>query len=70
MTLQEKPTQIPPRMRDADWESGWVSAAVVFAVATVAAIVILGADWSRSQAPDSFSPPESKRMMVMAPWPR
>jgi len=70
VTLQEKPTQIPPRMQDADWESGWVSAAVVFAVATVAAIVILGADWSRSEGSGQFSAPESKRMMVMAPWPR
>jgi len=57
-------------MQDADWESGWVSAAVVFAVATVVAIVILGADWSRSQGSDQFSAPESKRMMVMSPLPR
>lgn len=70
MTLQEKPTRFPSRMHDPDWDSGWISAAIVFAVATIGAIVILGADWSRSQAPDKFAPPESQRMMVMAPWPK
>lgn len=70
MTVQEKPARFPRRMPDPDWDGGWISAALVFAVATVAAIVLLGADWRQAHAPDGFSPPESRRMMIMAPWPR
>ncbi len=60
----------PMHDEEADWESGWIGAAVIFALATLAAVVILGGDWQQSQGPDEFSLPESKRTMLMAPLPR
>lgn len=51
-------------------EGGWVGAAVLFAVATVVALVLLGNDRPRFHAADELSLPEGKRMMVMAPLPR
>lgn len=48
---------------------GWLSAAVLFAVAVIAALVLLGQDWS-VRPPDNLIMQDSKRPMLMLPMPR
>ncbi|WP_449231110.1 hypothetical protein [Azospirillum doebereinerae] len=55
----------PVRPRDC------VNALLLFAVATVAALAALGADWATMTTEDGVRPlPEATRMMIIAPLPR
>jgi len=55
----------PVRPRDC------VNALLLFAVVTMAALVVLGADWAAMTAEDGVRPlPEATRMMIIAPLPR
>ncbi|MCG5240410.1 hypothetical protein [Azospirillum doebereinerae] len=55
----------PMRPRDC------VSAVLLFAVATMAALAVLSADWAAMTAEDGVRPlPEATRMMIIAPLPR
>lgn len=48
---------------------GWLGAAILFAVAVIAALVLLGQDWGRGST-DYQIMQDSKRPMLMLPMPR